>query len=88
MYFTYRQQYFHILVLAQLSPVILFLPTIACLYSFFLQSLLVSYSWAQLLLMLPGDQCCGEVHRASPPDMVNKELLERVGGCCQQSFGL
>lgn len=38
--------------------------------------------------MLPGDQQCGEVHCASLPDTVNKELLERVGGCWQQSFGL
>lgn len=63
-------------------------PSLHALCSFLLQSLLVTYSWAQLLLMLPGDQQCGEVHWASLPDPVNKEELENVGGCWQHSFGL
>lgn len=63
-------------------------PSLHALYSFLLQSLLVSYSWAQLLLVLPGGQQCGEVHHASLPDTVNKELLGCVGGCWYQSFSL
>lgn len=67
-------------VLIQLPPVILFLPILACLYPFLLQSLFVSYSWAQRLLMLPGEQRCGVIQRASLSDfLVREELLELRG---------
>jgi len=57
----------------QLPPVILFLPVLACLYSFLLQPLLVSYSWAWRLLMVPGEQ------RASLSDFsVREELHGRL----------
>ena len=67
-------------MLIQLPPVILFLPILACLYPFLLQSLFVSYSWAQRLLMLPGEQRCGVIQRASLSDfLVREELLELRG---------
>lgn len=67
-------------MLIQLPPVILFLPILACLYSFLLQSLLVSYSWAQHLLMLPGERWCGVIQHASLSDfLVREELLELRG---------
>lgn len=67
-------------MLIQLPPVILFLPILECLYSFLLQSLLVSYSWAQRLLKLPGEQRCRVIQHASFSDfLVREELLELHG---------
>lgn len=65
-------------MLIQLPPLILFLPTLEYLYSFVLQSLLASYSWAHCLLMLPRDS--GVIQHASLSDfLVREEPLEMCG---------